>query len=115
MRSLDRINTSMRVEASINNVECLRGLAALHYAMRQHGCSYVSILTEIELVIARNGSDNTLVTSVPSKLILSSLLLLVRMTTKRMSMSSLPALLFGALLRWQAWMPRLLAQNGVAL
>ncbi|PKS06744.1 hypothetical protein jhhlp_006818 [Lomentospora prolificans] len=59
VRSFDRFNTGMRVEGNIKRVEYLRGLAALHHAMREHSCRYGFILTEIELVIVRNGTDNT--------------------------------------------------------
>ncbi|KAL0936352.1 uncharacterized protein CTRU02_208567 [Colletotrichum truncatum] len=57
VRSFDRFNTGMRVEGNIKRVEYLRGLAALHHAMREHGCRYGFILTEIELVVVRNGAD----------------------------------------------------------
>ncbi|TDZ32163.1 hypothetical protein C8035_v000703 [Colletotrichum spinosum] len=57
VRSFDRFNTGMRVEGNIKRVEYLRGLAALHHAMREHGCRYGFILTEIELVVVRNGTD----------------------------------------------------------
>ncbi|KAF9876585.1 hypothetical protein CkaCkLH20_05993 [Colletotrichum karsti] len=57
VRSFDRFNTGMRVEGNIKRVEYLRGLAALHHAMREHGCRYGFILTEIELVLVRNGPD----------------------------------------------------------
>ncbi|KAJ2903340.1 hypothetical protein MKZ38_010091 [Zalerion maritima] len=59
VRSFDRFNTGMRVEGNIKRVEYLRGVAALHHAMREHGCRYGFILTEIELVIVRNGNDAT--------------------------------------------------------
>ncbi|POR32045.1 Uncharacterized protein TPAR_07743, partial [Tolypocladium paradoxum] len=59
VRSFDRFNTGMRVEGNIKRVEYLRGLAALHHAMREHGCRYGFILTEIELVVVRNGADPT--------------------------------------------------------
>ena len=59
VRSFDRFNTGMRVEGNIKRVEYLRGLAALHHAMREHGCRYGFILTEIELVVVRNGADST--------------------------------------------------------
>ncbi|KAI8215660.1 hypothetical protein K4K52_003661 [Colletotrichum sp. SAR 10_76] len=57
VRSFDRFNTGMRVEGAIKRVEYLRGLAALHHAMREHSCRYGFILTEIELVVVRNGPD----------------------------------------------------------
>lgn len=59
VRSFDRFNTGMRVESNIKRVEYLRGLAALHYAMREYGCRYGFILTEIELVLVRCGTDST--------------------------------------------------------
>ncbi|PNY25765.1 Uncharacterized protein TCAP_04305 [Tolypocladium capitatum] len=59
VRSFDRFNTGMRVEGNIKRVEYLRGLAALHHAMREHSCRYGFILTEIELVVVRNGADPT--------------------------------------------------------
>src|SRR5699024_6711439 len=59
VRSFDRFNTGMRVEGNIKRVEYLRGLAALHHAMREHSCRYGFILTEIELVLVRNGEEPT--------------------------------------------------------
>ncbi|KAF4973166.1 hypothetical protein FSARC_464 [Fusarium sarcochroum] len=59
VRSFDRFNTGMRVEGNIKRVEYLRGLAAIHHAMREHGCRYGFILTEIELVLVRNGTATT--------------------------------------------------------
>jgi hypothetical protein len=47
----------MRSESNIKRVEYLRGLASLHHAMREHGTRYGFILTEIELVVVRNGTD----------------------------------------------------------
>ena len=59
VRSFDRFNTGMRVEGNIKRVEYLRGLAAIHHAMREHGCRYGFIITEIELVLVRNGTEAT--------------------------------------------------------
>ncbi|KAK4128854.1 hypothetical protein N657DRAFT_676577 [Parathielavia appendiculata] len=59
VKSFDRFNTGMRVEGNIKRVEYLRGLAHLHHAMREHGCRYGFILTEIELVFVRNGTEGT--------------------------------------------------------
>lgn len=59
VRAFDRFNTGMRAESNIKRVEYLRGLAALHHAMREHGCRYGFILTEIELVLVRNGTEAT--------------------------------------------------------
>lgn len=59
VKSFDRWNTGMRVEGNHRKVEYLRGLAHLHGTMRDKGCRYGFILTEIELVVVRNGSDRT--------------------------------------------------------
>lgn len=57
--SFDRWNSSMRVEGNHRKVAYLRGLARLHGAMREYGCRYGFIMTEIELLVVRNGSDAT--------------------------------------------------------
>ncbi|KAJ1334069.1 hypothetical protein MN608_04072 [Microdochium nivale] len=59
VKSFDRFNTGMRVEGNIKRVEYLRGLAHIHNVMREYGTRYGFILTEIELVIVRNGAENT--------------------------------------------------------
>ncbi|KID62778.1 sialidase, partial [Metarhizium hybridum] len=59
VRSFDRFNTGMRVEGNVKRVEYLRGLSALHHAMREHSCRYGFILTEIELVLVRCGTEST--------------------------------------------------------
>ena len=59
VKSFDRFNTGMRVEGNVKRVEYLRGLAHLHHAMREHGTRYGFILTEIELVVVRNGAEGT--------------------------------------------------------
>ncbi|KAF3769018.1 hypothetical protein M406DRAFT_273578 [Cryphonectria parasitica EP155] len=59
VKSFDRFNTGMRVEGNVKRVEYLRGLAHLHHVMREHGCRYGFILTEIELVVVRNGLEGT--------------------------------------------------------
>ncbi|RYP76381.1 hypothetical protein DL771_001820 [Monosporascus sp. 5C6A] len=59
VKSFDRFNTGMRVEGNIKRVEYLRGLAHLHHVMREHGTRYGFILTEIELVLVRNGGEGT--------------------------------------------------------
>ncbi|KXJ91815.1 hypothetical protein Micbo1qcDRAFT_161852 [Microdochium bolleyi] len=59
VKSFDRFNTGMRVEGNIKRVEYLRGLAHIHHVMREHGTRYGFILTEIELVIVRNGAEDT--------------------------------------------------------
>lgn len=59
VKSFDRWNSGMRVEGNHKKVEYLRGLAHLHKCMRDHGCRYGFILTEIELLVARNGAEGT--------------------------------------------------------
>ncbi|EFW98571.1 sialidase-like protein [Grosmannia clavigera kw1407] len=59
VKSYDRFNTGMRVEGNVKKVEYLRGLAHLHHLMREHSCRYGFILTEIELVVVRNGTEMT--------------------------------------------------------
>lgn len=58
VKSFDRWNTGMRVEGNHRKVEYLRGLAHLHKCMREHGCRYGFIMTEIELVVVRNGCES---------------------------------------------------------
>ena len=58
VKSFDRWNTGMRVEGNHRKVEYLRGLSHLHRQMREHGCRYGFIITEIELVVVRNGTEN---------------------------------------------------------
>ncbi|GAP93472.2 putative sialidase-like protein [Rosellinia necatrix] len=59
VKSFDRFNTGMRVEDNIKRIEYLRGLAHLHHVMREHSTRYGFILTEIELVLVRNGAEGT--------------------------------------------------------
>ncbi|KAI0399123.1 hypothetical protein F4802DRAFT_70001 [Xylaria palmicola] len=59
VKSFNRFNTQMRGENKVKGVEYLRGLAHLHHVMREHGTRYGFILTEIELVLVRNGAEGT--------------------------------------------------------
>lgn len=59
VKSFNTWNTGMRVEGNHKKVQYLRGLAHLHGTMREHGCRYGFIMTEIELVVVRNGTENT--------------------------------------------------------
>ena len=59
VKSFDRWNSGMRVEGNHKKVEYLRGLSHLHKCMREHGCRYGFIMTEIEMVVVRNGAENT--------------------------------------------------------
>lgn len=65
VRSFDRWNTGMRKEAEPRRVEYLNGLAHLQRCMREHGCRYGFIMTEIELVCIRAGCDNGDAEAVP--------------------------------------------------
>ncbi|KAH8598911.1 hypothetical protein B0O99DRAFT_30253 [Bisporella sp. PMI_857] len=58
VKSFDRWNTGMRVEGNHRKVQYLRGLSHLHTKMRENNCRYGFILTEIELVVVRNGSES---------------------------------------------------------
>ncbi|KAI9717317.1 MAG: hypothetical protein M1812_004844 [Candelaria pacifica] len=58
VKSFNRWNTGMRTEAPHRKVEYLLGLAHLHRQMREHGCRYGFIMTEIELVCVRAGTDD---------------------------------------------------------
>ncbi|EAW09645.1 uncharacterized protein ACLA_038560 [Aspergillus clavatus NRRL 1] len=57
VKSFDRWNTGMRLEAPHRRVEYLNGLAHLQRCMREHSCRYGFIITEIELVCVRAGCD----------------------------------------------------------
>ncbi len=59
VKSFDRFNTGMRAEGNVKRVEYLRGLAHLHFLMREHSCRYGFLLTEIELIVVRNGTEAT--------------------------------------------------------
>ncbi|KAI9678894.1 MAG: hypothetical protein M1829_001879 [Trizodia sp. TS-e1964] len=58
VKSFDRWNTGMRAEAPHRKVEYLAGLAHLHHYMREHSCRYGFIITEIELVCVRAGTES---------------------------------------------------------
>jgi hypothetical protein len=55
VKPFDRWNTGMRAEGPHRKVAYLAGLAHLHRLMREHGCRYGFIVTEIELVCVRCG------------------------------------------------------------
>ncbi|KAH0547974.1 hypothetical protein GP486_008284, partial [Trichoglossum hirsutum] len=57
VKSFNRWNTGMRAESPHKQVEYLQGLAHLHRHMREHGTRYGYIITEIELVCVRAGTD----------------------------------------------------------
>ncbi|KAF2761164.1 hypothetical protein EJ05DRAFT_497721 [Pseudovirgaria hyperparasitica] len=55
VKSYDQWNTGMRSEAPNKQVYYLQGLAHLHKIMRDHGCRYGFIMTEIEVLCVRAG------------------------------------------------------------
>ncbi|KAI9827290.1 MAG: hypothetical protein M1832_005428 [Thelocarpon impressellum] len=57
VKSFDRWNTGMKAEAPHRKVEYLLGLAHLHRHMRENSCRYGFIMTEIELVCVRTGTE----------------------------------------------------------
>ncbi|KAL0265099.1 hypothetical protein SLS55_001058 [Diplodia seriata] len=57
VKSYDQWNTGMRSEAPNKQVYYLAGLAHLHRVMREHGCRYGFIMTEIEMLCVRCGGD----------------------------------------------------------
>ena len=59
VKSFDRWNTGMRHGNPIKQVEYLQHLSQLHHYMREHSCRYGFIMTEIELVCVRAGTEST--------------------------------------------------------
>lgn len=59
VKAYDQWNTGMRSEAPNKQVYYLQGLAHLHRVMREHGCRYGFIMTEIELLCVRCGGPTT--------------------------------------------------------
>ncbi|KAL8946278.1 MAG: hypothetical protein Q9222_007301, partial [Ikaeria aurantiellina] len=57
VKTFDRWNTSMRHEMGQRRVEYLAGLSHIHRYMREHSCRYGFIITEIELVCVRMGTE----------------------------------------------------------
>ena len=55
VKCYDQWNTGMRGESPPKQVLYLQGLAHLHRVMREHGCRYGFIMTEIELICVRAG------------------------------------------------------------
>lgn len=55
VRCFDQWNSGMRNESALSKIAYLRTLAHLHRCMREHGCRYGFIMTEIELVCIRAG------------------------------------------------------------
>ena len=59
VKCYDQWNTGMRGESPPKQVLYLQGLAHLHRVMREHGCRYGFIMTEIELVCVRCGGPSS--------------------------------------------------------
>jgi hypothetical protein len=62
VKAYDQWNTGMRTEAPNKQVHYLQGLAQLHRIMREHGCRYGFIMTEIELLCVRCGGPSSAAT-----------------------------------------------------
>ena len=60
VKSFDRWNTGMRHELGQRKIFYLTALAQLHRCMREHGCRYGFIMTEIELVCVRAGTEESI-------------------------------------------------------
>lgn len=55
VRCFEQWHSGMRNESAMNKISYLRTLSHLHRCMREHGCRYGFIITEIELVCVRAG------------------------------------------------------------
>ena len=62
VKCYDQWNTGMRSESPPKQVLYLQGLAHLHRVMREHGCRYGFIMTEIELLCVRCGGPSSAAT-----------------------------------------------------
>jgi len=58
VKAYDEWNMGMRAESAPQQVKYLRGLAQLHRIMREHGCRYGFIITEIELLCVRAAAED---------------------------------------------------------
>lgn len=59
VKCYEQWNSGMRSESPPQRVRYLSGLSCLHHFMREHGCRYGFIITEIELLCVRYGGDDT--------------------------------------------------------
>ena len=59
VKCYDQWNSGFRNGSPADKVAYLKGLAYLHHFMREHGCRYGFIMTEIELVCVRAGGPPT--------------------------------------------------------
>jgi hypothetical protein len=58
VKAYEEWNSAMRSESAPQQVKYLRGLAQIHRIMREHGCRYGFIITEIELLCVRAGAED---------------------------------------------------------
>jgi hypothetical protein len=66
VKCYDQWNTGMRGESPPKQVLYLQGLAHLHRVMRENGCRYGFIMTEIELLCVRCGGPSSAATIDPT-------------------------------------------------
>ncbi|KAF2396143.1 hypothetical protein EJ06DRAFT_560096 [Trichodelitschia bisporula] len=66
VKAYDAWNSAQRSQAAPAQVAYLRGLAHLQRVMRDHGCRYGFIITEIELVVVRAGAEDSSYTPPPA-------------------------------------------------
>ncbi|KAH7552716.1 hypothetical protein BM1_08667 [Bipolaris maydis] len=66
VKCYDQWNTGMRSESPPKQVLYLQGLAHLQRVMREHGCRYGFIMTEIELLCVRCGGPSDMSTPDPT-------------------------------------------------
>jgi hypothetical protein len=59
VKAYEQWNTGMRSGTPPQQVYYLRGLAHLHRVMREHGCRYGFIMTEVELLCVRAGAKDS--------------------------------------------------------
>lgn len=58
VKAYEQWNSGMRSESAPQQVRYLAGLSHLHRVMREHGCRYGFIITEIELLCVRAGAED---------------------------------------------------------
>lgn len=58
VKAYDQWNTGLRSKGAPDQIRYLAGLSHLHRVMREHGCRYGFIITEIELLCVRAGAED---------------------------------------------------------
>jgi hypothetical protein len=58
VKAYEEWNSAMRSESAPQQVKYLRGLAQIHRIMREHGCRYGFIITEMEILCVRAGAED---------------------------------------------------------